>query len=194
MSRSKIVDLGEASGSTNPRVPERGIDVSELEGTQVPGVVQARRWEDFVLNPPPYNEQIVREFYAGMIVEDYYKGNAVMVRGKPVRIQAADINRYHKTTLENLIPTEVEHQNLFGIHKSKKGPETTDDSSKSGRKKKRTVVEDDDRWYSEAALHDDVDTEGGFEEGVPRGGTSRNPVERILAAIKTSQDANQVAI
>ncbi|KAI9161562.1 hypothetical protein LWI28_018693 [Acer negundo] len=55
-------------------------------------------------------------------------------------------------------------------------------------------VEDDDRWYSEAALHDDVNAEGGFEEGVPRGGTSRNSVERILSAIKTSQDANQAAI
>ncbi|KAI9159688.1 hypothetical protein LWI28_000939 [Acer negundo] len=71
MPRSKIVDLGEASGSINPRVPardrvsrgtalnlkfekrlrdfqkkechpERGIDVSELGGTQVLRVVQAR--------------------------------------------------------------------------------------------------------------------------------------------------------
>ena len=66
-----------------------------------------------MLNPPPYNERIVREFYAGMIVQDYYKGIDVIVRGIPVRIQVIDINRYYKTTLENPIPAGVEHQNLF---------------------------------------------------------------------------------
>ncbi|KAK0595005.1 hypothetical protein LWI29_002499 [Acer saccharum] len=142
MPRVKIVDFDEASGSANPRVPargrvsrepalnpdfeermkvfmkkechpERGIEVSELGNTTIPAVVRARNWEDFVLNPPPYNERIVREFYAGMIVQAYYKGSAVMVRGKPVKIQATDINRYHKTTLENPIPIGVEHQTLF---------------------------------------------------------------------------------
>ncbi|KAK0579460.1 hypothetical protein LWI29_026643 [Acer saccharum] len=143
MPRVKFMNFDDdASGSTNPREParqrvsrravlnpdfeerlrafetklchpERGIDVSELEHTPVPGVVQARGWEDFVLNPPPYCERIVREFYAAMVVQDYYNGCAVIVRGKQVNIQAADINRYHKTTLANPIPIGVEHQTLF---------------------------------------------------------------------------------
>ena len=357
MPRSKIVNFDEVSGSVNPsrpassrgtrgtavhpdfaerlRVfgekechPERGIEVDELGGTQIPTVIQARGWEDFVLNPPPYNERIVREFYAAMIVQDYYKGGAVMVRGKPVRIQAADINRYHKTTLENPIPTGVEHQTLFvrqnlrwanslvvepmtswhaknnpirqsrltkelafwhtftsynlrpskhlstvsfdvakilyafqaeldidvghlikmeigrvgdskrsddilpfpclittfcreagidmsdpadaaafylpqgmmdagtwsGLQKTKKGQVPTGESSTPGRKKRRTAVDDDDRWYSEAALHDDEDAAGGLEDDIPRDGRRQTPVERILAAIKASQVANQAAI
>ncbi|KAI9159796.1 hypothetical protein LWI28_001997 [Acer negundo] len=104
MPRSKIVDLGEASGSTNPRVP-----------------VRDRVSKGTALNPK--FEERLRDFQKkechlerGIDVSelgDYYKWNAVMVRGKPVRIQVIDINRYHKTTLENPIPTGVEHQNLF---------------------------------------------------------------------------------
>ncbi|KAI9159988.1 hypothetical protein LWI28_004012 [Acer negundo] len=32
------------------------------------------------------------------------------MKGKTGQVQAADINRYHKTTFQNPIPTEVEHQ------------------------------------------------------------------------------------
>ncbi|KAI9162472.1 hypothetical protein LWI28_027763 [Acer negundo] len=93
-----------------------------------------------------------------------------------------------KDALVFYLPLGMMNENTWkGIHKSKKGPKTTNESSKPGQKKRRTMVEDDDRWYSEAALHDDVDAEGGFEKGVPRGGTSQNPVECILAAIKTRQ-------
>ena len=349
-------DDDDASGSTNPREParqrvsrravlnpdfeerlrafgtklchpERGIDVSELEHTPVPAVVQARGWEDFVLNPPPYCERIVREFYAGIVVKDYYNGCAVIVRGKQVKIQAADINRYHKTTLANPIPIGVEHQTLFlrqnvrfanslvvepmhrwhskespirqsnltkelafwhtfishnlrpsthlstisfdvakilyafqaeldidvghlikmeigrvgdskrhddilpfpclitefcreagvdmndpglatsfylplgvmdaatwkGLQKkSKKIPVPAGQSHGPSRKKRRkAATDDDDRWYSEAALQDDVDATVGDEGEIPRDSRPQTPVDRILAAIKENQGAIQ---
>ncbi|KAK0599564.1 hypothetical protein LWI29_006417 [Acer saccharum] len=272
MPRVKIVNFDDdASGSTNPREParervnrrailnpdfeerlrvfetkechtERGIDVSELEHTPVPRVVQARGWEDFVLNPPPYCERIVREFYAGIVVKDYYNGCAVIVRGKQVKIQAADINRYHKTTLANPIPIGVEHQTLFlrqnmrfanslvvepmhrwhskervdmndpglatsfylplgvmdaatwkGLQKkSKKIPVPAGQSHGPSRKKRRkAATDDDDRWYSEAALQDDVDATVGDEGEIPRDSRPQTPVDRILAAIKENQGAIQ---
>ena len=55
-----------------------------------------------------------------------------------------------------------------GIHKTKKEPKTTDGGSRSGRKKRRKAVDDDNCWYSEAALHDDVDAADAFEEDIPR--------------------------
>ncbi|KAK0578177.1 hypothetical protein LWI29_006329 [Acer saccharum] len=255
MPRVKFVNFDDdASGSTNPREParervnrrailnpdfeerlrvfetkechtERGIDVSELEHTPVPGVVQARGWEDFVLNPPPYRERIVREFYAGIVVQDYYNGCAVIVRGKQVKIQAADINRYHKTTLANPIPIGVEHQTLFlrqnvrfanslvvepmhrwhskervmdaatwkGLQKkSKKIPVPAGQSHGPSRKKRRkAATDDDDRWYSEAALQDDVEATVGDEGEIPRDSRRQTPVDRILAAIKENQGAIQ---
>ncbi|KAK0573667.1 hypothetical protein LWI29_011741 [Acer saccharum] len=245
-------DDDDASGSTNPREParqrvsrravlnpdfeerlrafgtklchpERGIDVSELEHTPVPAVVQARGWEDFVLNPPPYCERIVREFYAAMVVQDYYNGCAVIVRGKQVNIQAADINRYHKTTLANPIPIGVEHQTLFlrqnaGVDMNeptlatafylpqgmmdaftwkdlqKKPKKVPVQAGESRKKRRKAAADDDDRGYSETPLEGDMDAAVGDEVEIPQDDRHQTPMERILAAIKESQAANQAEI
>ncbi|KAK0577974.1 hypothetical protein LWI29_003145 [Acer saccharum] len=231
MPRVKFVNFDDdASGSTNPREParervnrrailnpdfeewlrvfetkechtERGIDVSELEHTPVPGVVQARGWEDFVLNPPPYCERIVREFYAGIVVQDYYNGCAVIVRGKQVKIQAADINREAGVDMNDpvlatsfYLPLGVMDAATWkGLQKkSKKIPVPVGQSPGPSRKKRRkAATDDDDRWYSEAALQDDVDATVGDEGEIPRDSRPQTPVDRILAAIKENQGAIQ---
>ncbi|KAK0597771.1 hypothetical protein LWI29_028474 [Acer saccharum] len=191
MPRVKIVDLDEASGSTNPRVlarervsrrtalnpnfeermeifgekechPERGIEVSELGGDS--------RRPGHILRFPC----LITEFYREAEVDMSETGDAAAFN----------------------LPQGIMNANTWkGIHKSKKRPETTGESSKPTRKKKRTVVEDDDdHWYSEAALHDDVYAVVGFEEDIPRDDFGQNSVERILDVVKVSQVANQAAI
>ncbi|KAK0570830.1 hypothetical protein LWI29_007126 [Acer saccharum] len=88
-------------------IPEKGIKVSELSSTPIPETVERRGWQTYVQHPPRYYRQIVEEFYAGMIPRNYLLGDAVWIRGREVRINPSNINRYIRTTL-----TEEERENM----------------------------------------------------------------------------------
>ena len=78
-------------------IPEKGITVTELGDTPIPGMIERRGWQTYVQHPPRYCRRIVEEFYAGMVPRNYLLGGAVWVRGKEVRVNASDINRYYRT-------------------------------------------------------------------------------------------------
>ncbi|KAK1582713.1 hypothetical protein Q3G72_017587 [Acer saccharum] len=95
-------------------IPEKGINVPELSQTPIPQMIASRSWETYVQHSPRYCPHIVREFYAGIIPRNYLLGGAVWVRGREVRINASDINRYFRTS----IPEGVGDNMYKGITKN----------------------------------------------------------------------------
>ena len=46
-----------------------------------------------------HSERLVREFYAGMNLEEFMRGGPVLVRGVPIHMNVVDINIYFGSTL-----------------------------------------------------------------------------------------------
>ncbi|KAK0575058.1 hypothetical protein LWI29_033404 [Acer saccharum] len=64
----------------------------------------------------------------------------------------------------------------------------------SRKKKRKAAADDDDRGYSGTPLEGDMDAAVDDEVEIPRDNRCQTPMERILAAIKESQAANQAEI
>ncbi|KAI9170069.1 hypothetical protein LWI28_022132 [Acer negundo] len=80
-------------------VVERGITLDELVNTPIPQVVETRGWETFVSTPPIYCRSVVKEFYTGMVSEDFQRTSTVLVCGVQVRMTITNINKYYRTEL-----------------------------------------------------------------------------------------------
>ncbi|KAK2655121.1 hypothetical protein Ddye_008173 [Dipteronia dyeriana] len=80
-------------------IPERGINLTELDVTLIPGMVWARGWDNFVQRPIKFFPLIIKEFYSGVIEYNYNFWSPVLVRGKAVRINSRDINMHFRITL-----------------------------------------------------------------------------------------------
>ncbi|KAK4838590.1 hypothetical protein QYF36_014911 [Acer negundo] len=76
---------------------ERNMDLNNLIGSEVPQLVDAMGWCQFVTTAHQINERLVRGFYAAMDCKEFEKGTPVKVRGVDVGFSAQDINRYYGT-------------------------------------------------------------------------------------------------
>ncbi|KAK3222564.1 hypothetical protein Dsin_009589 [Dipteronia sinensis] len=77
-----------------PWIIEKGLDVSSLVDTHVPGMVATRHWARYVERPLRPNKRVVAEFYASMIPERFLTGGAVLVQGVAVHITPEAISQY----------------------------------------------------------------------------------------------------
>ena len=91
---------------------ERGIDISELHATDIPGTIIHRHWNQYVTSPHPYHEMLTREFYASMVPFVFKTRGTVWVRGRQVAISANAINEYLQT------PTDPEEEYYEGFPSS----------------------------------------------------------------------------
>ncbi|KAK3221890.1 hypothetical protein Dsin_008915 [Dipteronia sinensis] len=77
-----------------PWIIEKGIDVSSITDTHVPGMVTTCQWAGYVERPPRQNRRVVAEFYTSMIPERFLNGSAVLVQGVTVSITPNMITQY----------------------------------------------------------------------------------------------------
>ncbi|KAK0606562.1 hypothetical protein LWI29_000686 [Acer saccharum] len=81
-----------------PIIHERGIQVSTLESTTIPAIVEARKWENFVMSRGLANITLVREFFTSMVPETFRSRGCVLVRNVVVEILENKINEHFGTT------------------------------------------------------------------------------------------------
>ena len=92
---------------------ERNMDLNNLLGSEVPHLVDAMGWRQFVTTAHQINERLVREFYAAMDYKEFEKGTPVKVRGVDVGFSAQDINRYYGTRNHGDLDTGVPKLSIF---------------------------------------------------------------------------------
>jgi hypothetical protein len=89
---------------------ERGILLDNLPHTSnVQAIINNHGWNHFIREPPMYDEELVKEFYANMNPPVYHERYTVMVRGVAVRISIDDICRYHR------VPRHADLGPTFGM-------------------------------------------------------------------------------
>ena len=97
---------------TRPCKPfaERGIILDNLPPhSNVRAIINNHGWNHFIREPPVYDEELVKEFYANMNPPVYHERYTVMVRGATVRISIDDICRYHR------VPRHAELGPTYGM-------------------------------------------------------------------------------
>ncbi|KAL5812460.1 hypothetical protein ACOSQ3_027410 [Xanthoceras sorbifolium] len=79
------------------RIPiqlERGVDIEMLDGTGILAAVRVRQWECYVQHPSNANERLVREFYASIVLDDFFVSGTVVVQGWQITLTPEVVNDY----------------------------------------------------------------------------------------------------
>ncbi|KAI9194061.1 hypothetical protein LWI28_002801 [Acer negundo] len=79
---------------------ERGIDLIDIVEDDILDVVTDRVWFNFVAQPKDACENLVREFYANFVEEDFNEGRGILLRGTMVNITPSKINQYFELSHE----------------------------------------------------------------------------------------------
>ncbi|KAK3224889.1 hypothetical protein Dsin_004751 [Dipteronia sinensis] len=97
--------------------PERCIDLTYVDGSDVVRLADAIGWRQFVITPrTTANFSIVRESYTSMIFEEYHKGKPVKVRGVDVFVCPQEINGYYDTAAHAALKKGMPDNMIFQLY------------------------------------------------------------------------------